>query len=109
MPYRAEKLFENLADNNPALRFFIYSPASQAIDLAGSAFPSLRPDPRLIDEAPMTQYQLPDDSIVLETQGGKAPIWPAFLLTLLGSLPFLTLWKWRLSDAQTTREKGVNS
>jgi nitrous oxidase accessory protein len=97
MPYRAEKLFENLTDNHPSLRFFIYSPASQAIDLAGSAFPSLRPNPRLIDDVPMTVYQLPDDTIVLETQSGEAPLLPAVLLTLLGCLPFLTLGKGRFS------------
>lgn len=109
IPYRAEKLFENLADTRPALRFFIYSPASQAIDLAGSAFPSLRPDPRLIDEAPITDYQLPDDSIVLVTQGGETPLWPALLLTVLGSLPFLTLRKWRPIQVQSIKEKGAKS
>jgi nitrous oxidase accessory protein len=46
-------------DQYPELRLFLYSPASQAIDFAAAAFPSLRPEPKLVDEAPMTQYTLP--------------------------------------------------
>ncbi|MBZ0300090.1 MAG: nitrous oxide reductase family maturation protein NosD [Anaerolineae bacterium] len=59
VPYRAEKLFESLADSEPVLRLFTFSPASQAIDFAASAFPSLRPDPKVVDEAPLMQYQMP--------------------------------------------------
>ncbi len=58
-PYRAEKLFESLADVHPALRLFTFSPAAGAIDFAASAFPTLRPEPRLIDEAPLIHYSLP--------------------------------------------------
>lgn len=59
VPYRAEKLFESLADSEPVLRLFNFGPASQAIDFAASAFPSLRPDPKVVDEAPLMQYQMP--------------------------------------------------
>ncbi len=59
MAYRAEHLFESLADEHPDLKLFVFSPVSQAIDFAASAFPSLRPDPRVIDEAPLIQYTLP--------------------------------------------------
>ncbi|MEZ4666318.1 MAG: nitrous oxide reductase family maturation protein NosD [Anaerolineae bacterium] len=59
MPYRAEKLFENLMDSEPALRLFSFSPASQAVDFAASAFPSLRPDPKVIDDAPQMSYTIP--------------------------------------------------
>lgn len=59
MPYRAEKLFESISDNNPVLRLFAFSPASQAIDFAAAAFPSLRPDPKIIDEAPLMKYSVP--------------------------------------------------
>lgn len=58
-PYRAEKLFESLSDDNPVLRLFAFSPASQAIDFAASAFPSLRPDPKVIEEHPMMHYAPP--------------------------------------------------
>jgi nitrous oxidase accessory protein len=59
LPYRSEKLFDSLMDVHPSLRLFAFSPATQAIDFAAAAFPSLRPDPRLIDEAPMMSYMLP--------------------------------------------------
>lgn len=59
LPYRAERLFETLADGDPVLRFFLYSPAVTAIDFAAAAFPSLRPEPRLIDETPLVSYSLP--------------------------------------------------
>lgn len=101
MPYRAEKLFESMTDNNPVLRFFMYSPASQAIDLAASAFPSLRPEPRLIDDVPMTNYRFPNDSIVLETQSSETALLPALLLMLLGCLPFLALREWNFSKTST--------
>lgn len=59
MPFRAEKLFESLVDSEPILRLFTFSPASQAIDFAAAAFPSLRPDPKVIDEAPRMDFSMP--------------------------------------------------
>ncbi len=59
LPYRAEELFESLADAYPVLRLFTFSPAAQAIDFAAAAFPALRPEPRLVDTAPLTVYALP--------------------------------------------------
>ncbi len=59
MPYKVEKLFESLVDSYPELRLFIYSPASQAIDFAAAAFPSLRPDTKLVDDAPIMSYVIP--------------------------------------------------
>ena len=59
MPYRAEKLFESLQDAYPALRLFVYSPAIQALDFAAAAFPSLRPDPKVIDQTPAMHYVIP--------------------------------------------------
>jgi len=91
MPYRAEKLFESLADNNPELRFFIYSPAEQAINLVAIAFPSLRPEPRLIDTAPITQLQLPDSDILTYTQSSESILIPSILLMVIACLPFLLL------------------
>ena len=91
MPYRAEKLFESLADTYPELRFFIYSPAEQAINLAAVAFPSLRPEPRLIDTAPITQLQLPDTDILNQSQPAESILVPSILLMVLAGLPFLAL------------------
>lgn len=52
-PYRAEHTFEGIADNEPLLRAFFFSPAAQAIEFAGQALPVLKPQPRLVDEAPV--------------------------------------------------------
>jgi len=60
IPYRSEKLFDSLADTYPALRLFAYSPSTQALDFAAAAFPSLRPESRLVDEAPLMRYTLPE-------------------------------------------------
>ncbi|MBE0689833.1 MAG: nitrous oxide reductase family maturation protein NosD, partial [Anaerolineae bacterium] len=79
MPYRAEQLFESLIDNEPVLRLFAFSPASQAIDFAASAFPSLRPDPKVIDEAPMMRYVIPAE-IASTAQVASLPLLAATLL-----------------------------
>jgi nitrous oxidase accessory protein len=83
MPYRSEKLFESLADAHPVLRLFAYSPTTQALDFAASAFPSLRPDPKLMDTAPRMRYSIPP-----EIAAGSQQVSPAFLaaaLALLGA------------------------
>lgn len=79
VPYRAEKLFESLADSEPMLRLFTFSPASQAIDFAASAFPSLRPDPRVVDEAPLMQYDIP----ALPGDGKRQVSLPLLLVMLI--------------------------
>ncbi|MFN7965303.1 MAG: nitrous oxide reductase family maturation protein NosD [Acidobacteriota bacterium] len=54
-PYRADKLFEGLTDREPALRILLYSPAAQALELASSAFPVMRPVPKVDDPIPAAQ------------------------------------------------------
>ncbi|MGE0480580.1 MAG: nitrous oxide reductase family maturation protein NosD [Phycisphaerae bacterium] len=53
MPYRATSLFENLIDREPKVRLFLHSPAQQAIELASRAFPVMRPQAKITDEAPL--------------------------------------------------------
>ncbi len=53
VPYRAMSLFENLIDREPKLRLFLHSPAQQAIELASRAFPIMRPQAKITDEAPL--------------------------------------------------------
>ncbi|MBK9123660.1 MAG: nitrous oxide reductase family maturation protein NosD [Chloroflexi bacterium] len=85
VPFRAEKLFESLIDGEPALRLFLYSPVSQAIDFAASAFPSLRPDPKVIDEAPAMHYAIPAAAAQSAQSDGLALLLAAGALIVLGS------------------------
>ena len=59
IPYRADKLFENLMDSNSSLRLFLYSPVEQAVDFAARAVPFVRPQPKLVDEAPLMAPIMP--------------------------------------------------
>lgn len=58
IPYLSEKLYENLIDRHPGMRLFIYSPASDAINFAAQAVPLVKPDTKLIDEAPLMAPKL---------------------------------------------------
>jgi nitrous oxidase accessory protein len=52
IPYRAEKLYERVSDRTPALRVFVGSPATIALDFAAEAFPVVKPRPKLVDRMP---------------------------------------------------------
>jgi nitrous oxidase accessory protein len=59
LPYRAESLFENIADRHQNLRLFHFSPVEAAVDLAAKAFPVIKPAPKLTDGAPLMAPILP--------------------------------------------------
>lgn len=60
IPFVYESLFENMIDKNPELRLFIYSPASQAIELASRAVPVIKPEPKLTDKFPLKSPNIPE-------------------------------------------------
>ncbi|MGE0494364.1 MAG: nitrous oxide reductase family maturation protein NosD [Vulcanimicrobiota bacterium] len=60
LPYRSERLFEDLTTAHPSLRLFLMSPASQAIDFAAKAFPVVKPVPKLADASPMMEPVWPE-------------------------------------------------
>jgi nitrous oxidase accessory protein len=63
-PYRAERLFEGLTDREPLLRVLLYSPAAQALELAASTFPVLRPEPKLHDPHPAARpLRVPESAL----------------------------------------------
>lgn len=53
IPYRSQRLFESLTDQYPLLRFFTWTPAASAVDFAARAMPSVRPEEKLADPAPL--------------------------------------------------------
>ncbi|MBX3171174.1 MAG: nitrous oxide reductase family maturation protein NosD [Candidatus Eremiobacteraeota bacterium] len=53
LPYRAERLFERLADHNPKLRLFTQTPLQEALDSAARMFPLVNPQAKLEDSAPL--------------------------------------------------------
>ena len=53
IPYRAQRLFETLMDQNPLLRYFTWTPAASAVDFAARAMPAVRPEEKLADPAPL--------------------------------------------------------
>jgi len=107
MPYRAEKLFESLADSEPILRLFAFSPASQAIDFAASAFPSLRPDPKVIDEAPQMHYTLPAG--IPESSPGVSLPFLAVTLFLLGTGIAICIFTLRGSGERRSSRKSLEA
>lgn len=52
-PYVSRKLFESLADRQPQLRLFLFSPAHDAIEFVGRAIPAIRPEPKFSDANPL--------------------------------------------------------
>lgn len=53
IPFRYEGAFDDLVRRNEAVRAYSFTPARSALDLAARWFPSFRPDPRVIDPAPL--------------------------------------------------------
>jgi nitrous oxidase accessory protein len=93
IPYKAERLFENLMRQEPALRLFLYSPATNALDLAAKAFPIVKPQPKLTDELPLTAPVIPENAPPLPAVSGGGWLWLALIAVvvsiLLVSLPRL--------------------
>jgi len=53
MEYASQSLFESLIDREPRLRFFLYSPAQDAVELASRAMPSIVPRTKITDPSPL--------------------------------------------------------
>lgn len=77
--YRAENSFESLMDHFPFTRFFAFTPASQAVEMAGRAFPIFRPKPKLVDPAPLLRpsVSLPAPFAVPKSSATLLPIFLA--------------------------------
>jgi nitrous oxidase accessory protein len=77
--FESDRLFENLADTNSALRFFIYSPAVQALEFAAQTFPLAKPQPKLKDEHPLMNSPIDPQNLLpqVEAASSALPMWLA--------------------------------
>ncbi len=85
IPYKSEKLFENMTAENPELRLFLHSPAVNAIDFAAKAFPLVRPQPKLEDTQPLMAPIVPHDAPTLPQPSRLGGIWSGLVLILLAT------------------------
>lgn len=108
MAYRSDRLFENMMEKEPQLRLFLYSPATNAIEFAAKAFPLVKPQPKLVDERPLTAPIIPSMAPPLpqaENQG-----WGLVALALAGlavgtiSLSKLQRKRYQFSKPEKRRE-----
>lgn len=99
MPYKSERLFEDLMQQKPELRLFIYSPASNALDFASRAFPLVKPKPKLEDQKPYMSPRIPD-APPLPSPDTRGWFWLAAGLIVialgLASLPTLRKGRYKL-------------
>lgn len=83
IPYKSEKLFEDMMARQPELRLFLHSPAVNAIDFAAKAFPLVRPQPKLEDTQPLMTPEVPTGLPLLPQPSRLGGIWSGLLLLLL--------------------------
>jgi nitrous oxidase accessory protein len=61
-PYRAMKVFDQVAASNSALRLLSYSPSAQALDFGARLFPLFAPQSMVVDERPLMRAGNPPGS-----------------------------------------------
>lgn len=66
--YRHERLSDDIFSRRPELRLFAHSPAVAALEMLAAVFPLLRPQPVVIDSAPLTE----PPSAAMAMAGGEA-------------------------------------
>lgn len=77
--FRSDHLLDDLLGRRPELRLFLYSPVVNAVEFAARAFPLVRPQPILVDTAPLTRPVLPAAAPHPHTDEEGA-LWPVLIL-----------------------------
>lgn len=79
IPYKLDDLYSALTDTHPEITFFADTPAARAVDMAARIFPSLRPRPKVVDEAPIIEMP----SIVTSSPRDPGPTRGLLTMSLL--------------------------
>lgn len=79
LAYEPRDLFASMMTKRPNLRFFVHSPAQQAIEFTSRAFPELLPEPILSDASPLI---LPPE-LAAPTGSGRSSAAPMLALAAL--------------------------
>jgi nitrous oxidase accessory protein len=101
VPYKSERLFENLTDNDSSLRLFLYSPVEQAVDFAARAIPFVKPQPKLSDQSPLMDPVMPD-GLPSVPKVGNEPLWLASAGMLILATILLSMGAIRKRKMRTT-------
>jgi nitrous oxidase accessory protein len=105
IPYRAERLFEDLLDRYPMLQLFLHSPIVQAIDLATRAFPLVKPQSKVTDTAPLMAVTMPTALPAVALPPRRLLL--SVALGLLGAAVVLSFSvSWRPSSRLRSRDGG---
>jgi len=83
MPYKSEKLFEEIVSRRPELRLYLHSPAVTAVDFAAKAFPLVRPRPKLEDAKPLMAPVVPTNVPALPQPSRAGGVWSGVVLIFL--------------------------
>ncbi|UCC71962.1 MAG: nitrous oxide reductase family maturation protein NosD [Gemmatimonadota bacterium] len=103
LPYRIDRLSDDLFARHPDLRLFEFSPAAATLDALGRFFPLLEPQPIVVDLTPKPLGERPEllelgSSVPFEpprSSSGGAPLAAALWLTLAG-ISLWGVWRWPL-------------
>jgi nitrous oxidase accessory protein len=83
--HESQTLFENMMDKEPKLRLFLFSPAQQAVEFVGRALPSIRPEPKFVDEVPLMKPVPTPQGLASAEQGGVGLAMISVVLLAIGS------------------------
>jgi nitrous oxidase accessory protein len=92
LAYQPSSLFESLLAREPNLRFFVHSPAQQAVEFTARALPELRPEPKFIDPAPLTARRAPPE-VAVPSAADAQPL----VLLAVGLLVFPGVLAWLIT------------
>ncbi len=94
IPFREDQVFEDLIEDKPNLKIFLYSPAVNTLNYAANTFPILKPQPVLIDKTPLISPELPSGVPSVRIDRNLAFMVFTFTLTILsGALMILFIFR----------------